>query len=137
MKRLAIILLFIVAAGLLTSCDPNRVNDNFLKNYDVHLKMDGNIVIRFDPLLHQQGFNRQDARFQVSNDDFSQYYCINLSTVPTSTGQQVKADIFWYSTDGTQKSKNNVTLEAVKLEGDKIWLWNRQEGVEALVQVLD
>ncbi len=139
MKRLDIvyIVLFLLAVSLFTSCTGNKVDPEFVATSDFSLKVKDDMVFKYDPLTCQVAFNREKGEFRVHTDNMSDYYCLNLSYVPTGEGQKVKGGITWTSrSDVVTRSGLTFVVKKVDRSG-KMWLWCRKERIGAVIQVLD
>lgn len=134
MKK-ALLIMLVAAAAVFQGCHPDY-DPEFLKSNDLHLKVAGQMVLTFNPNGYQLGFNRQKREFVVASDDMSRRYTVTLSAIPTSEGQNVDATVSWTTVKGLSKTEKNITLTALKLEGDRIWLWSRDKSIEVSVRML-
>jgi len=130
------ILLILAVSVLMYACDRNAELRSLTEDATIRLSVQGVTQLTYDPSTCQLGFCRQKCEFRVNTDNMSDFFIITLDRIPAVLNSEVTGNIVWTSSSKLEH-KENVALEVVKLEGDKIWLWNRQEGVEALVQVLD
>lgn len=134
MKRTAG-LLFAVCL-LLCGCKPDISIETFSSSDQIRLEVNGNIVMNYSAGNCQLAFNRQKCEFRVSTDTMSDYFIVRLSEIPTSEGQSVSAFIEW-TTDYSIVRKNGITLDPVRIQGDKIWLWNRTDKIGTVIKILE
>ena len=130
--RFALIVPVLFAGLLLGSC--NRTLDpdeNFIASSDMLLKVRSDVVINYDPLTWQLGYNAADKEFRDHDDAMKQYYFVTCSSLPSSVGQKLEATVTWTQA-GEVKSESG-TFEVVRAEKDRYWLWcghkKRQIGV--------
>lgn len=136
MKRHLCIFLLLASAVLTSSCNKAELFPLFIEREDIHLQVGGEDVFKYDENSCQLGFNRELKQFRVHTDNMSDYFCITMNDLPESEGDIVVADISW-TTMRDVKYRKKITLEAVKLKGDKIWFWNDGQRIAAVVQILD
>ena len=63
------------------------------------------------------------------------YFVLTLDAIPASVGEKAVANILW-SVPGGESSRNRITLEAKRIEGDLIWLCDDGRHTAAVVKVL-
>lgn len=134
MRKLFFILL--AASMLLCSCGGDEILSAFAARDAVRLQVAGVEQLSFDPVSCQMAFSRQKRQFRVFTDNMSDYFVITLSRIPTSSGEEVSGNLS-YTTRTSTVNRKNITLKVIRLEGDRIWLWNRQYRTGIEVQVLD
>lgn len=133
MKRL----ILISAVILLTcSCHDERLSSAFSARDDVRLQIGGVEQLCYDPLTWQMGFNQEKRQFRVHTDNMSDYFTLTLSSIPEKDGETVNGNLV-YTTRSNVVTKNNVTFKVLRLEGDKIWLWNHSGHIGLEVRLLD
>lgn len=121
---------------LLVSCQ-GKVDPEFIGTQDFGLQVRDVKVFTYDALTWQTAFNRERCEFRVHTDNMSDYYCVTLSTVPSSEGQKVKGSIVWTSSsDIITKNGLNFSVEKIDRAG-RIWLWCKKERIGAVIQALD
>jgi len=121
---------------LFCSCDRQSILNDIVSDSTVRLAINGYNVFTYDALTCQMGFCRGKREFRVHTDTMSDYFVITLDKIPVSEGEGVTADITWTSPQDVG-IKKNVALETAKVEGDKIWLWNYQARITAVVRILE
>lgn len=122
---------------LLSSCSGSKVDPEFVVTSDCNLRVKGAVVFKYDPLTCQSAFNRSKNEFRVHTDNMSDYYCVQLRSVPTAEGQKVRGDITWTSRSDVVTRKD-LTFQVKKTDrSGRLWLWCRKEQIGAVIQVLD
>lgn len=134
MKRIALILLG--AALTLCSCQEERLLSAFSARDGIRLQVSGEEQLSYDPLTCQLAYNPEKREFRVHTDNMSDFFFVTLSDIPVSDGEEVRGNIA-YTTRTDVIRKNNITLKAVRLEGDRIWLWNQSGHIGIEIQILD
>jgi len=123
---------------LLLSCACNR--DSYLGAFEsndaIRLEQKGKVICEYEPTTYQLSFNREKGEFRVHTDNMSDFFVAILDQVPTEQDQQVNGTLIW-TTETDTYTKRDITLKAVKLEGDKIWLWLSQGQIGLVVKVLE
>lgn len=134
MKKLIIPLLSCLVLG---SCQSFKVDPAFVASTSTGLTVRNVTVFNYDPLGCQTAFNRNESEFRVHTDNMSDYYCVKLNSVPTAEGQRVKGSITWTEMSQVQVRKDlQFQVEKTDRAG-RLWLWNKKEGIGALVFVLE
>lgn len=108
---------------ILCSCGGQRRINAFKENDEIRLQVGSNVQFRYDPLKCQMAFSRSQMEFRAHTDNMSDFYIVQLSSIPVNEGEKVSAKLIW-TTATDVLTRNNLTLEAVRIEGDKIWLWS-------------
>lgn len=134
MKR-TLLLIFAVCLAL-CSCRKAEVDPAFLESRDIVLDVGGDRVFTYVPALCQMSYNAVRHSFRVHTDTMSDYFSIELEEMPSVTGERVSGDITWTTEDSYVQIRKNITFEAVKLEGDVIWLWDPKNRIQVTVKKL-
>jgi len=134
MRRIALILLG--AALILCGCQEDRLISAFSARDQIRLQVGGEEKMSYDPLSCQLAYNPVTREFRVHSDNMSDFFYLVLSAIPSGDDETVKGSLV-YTTRTDIVRKNNVTLKAVRLEGDKIWLWSQSGQIGVEIQVLD
>ena len=121
---------------VLSGCRGQEADENFTLDEDIRLEIAGSDKYRFNSYTDQLYFNRGEREFRVGTDTMSDYFTLRVNQIPAEEGQSVTATVTW-TTSTSIESRKNVALRAVKLEGDKIWLWDSRSGIGAVVRILD
>ena len=130
-------MLLLASVLLAVSCENTKVDPEFIATPDFGLKVKDQTVFTYDPLTCQVSFNRGKCEFRVHTDNMSDYYCLNLKSVPTAEDQKVKGDIRWTNRSDVVTLKD-LTFVVKKVDRTgKMWLWCRKERIGAVIQALD
>lgn len=133
MKKLALLTSILAAMLLSSACRPAAPYESFSLSDGLLLQVNGSECFNYSPAACQIFCSRDTRTFRAGTDTMSEYFEVTLSAIPTEVGQSVSGNISW--TSGSKiLSRNSITLEAVRLEGDKIWLWNGQNKLGAVVR---
>lgn len=134
MRKFVILCIGIAAA---IACLPqNTISDGFLDDKRIRLEYRGKEMFVYDEDNCQLSYSMQKAIFGVHTDTMSDYFFLEMSEVPSSIGQEVKARIVW-TTERDEESKNDITLQVMKLQGDRIWLWDSSDRIGVVTRVLE
>ena len=129
-------ILLIAAAAFLCSCNPDATRTAFSESDAIRLQVGRSDQFVYDPLTCQLAFNRSTGEFRAHTDNMSDYFAAVLSEIPTSVGQMLLADLTWTTHDNVLTRKN-LTLEVIRLEGDKVWLWSQSGQIGLTVRILE
>lgn len=136
MKKLALLISVLAGLMLSTGCNTTAPYENFSLVDNLHMQIYGSVCFNYNPDACQLSCSRDTRTFRAGTDTMSEYYEVVLSAIPSSEGQKVSGNVTW--TSGSRlNSKNSITLEAVRLEGDRIWLWNGQSKLGVVVRFFD
>jgi len=137
MKHPAIILSFILSICLFLSCnkDDGAYDKQFLKDDTIRMEVSHSDVLRYDPMLCQESYNRIKNSFCVGNDTMSDFFSVKLSELPSESGQMITGSLMW-TTSSSIRKEDSVALEVVKLEGDRVWLWSSSAVIGVVVRFL-
>lgn len=126
----------IAIALIFSACNNDVMLESFTKDDCIRLIVNEVELKRYDPLDCQLSYDPDNHEFRVEDDELKDYFKLTLSDLPTEEGQLVRAGIEWTTTRSIE-SRNNVALEVVKIEGDKVWLWNGPAYIAAVVRILE
>ena len=126
---------FLAALMAIAACRDN-IFPEFVSDTNVHIEMNGATMLQYDEATCQMGFNRERRQFRMCTDSMSDYFSITMNMIPTAQGEKIKADLVW-TTARDVMSRKNIALEVVKTEDDKFWLWNEQERISLVIEILD
>lgn len=133
MRKLGII---IAAAVLFCGCQEERLISAFSARDEIRLQVGGVEQLSYDHLTCQLGFNIDNREFRVHTDNMSDFFSLRLSSIPTEDEEQVTGSLA-YTTRTDVVHKSNITLKVVRLEGDRIWLWNQASRIGVEIQILE
>lgn len=134
MKRFIAILL--LASTLLCGCNDTRRRNAFVENNDIRLQVGSTVHFRYDPLTCQMAFSRDRKEFRAQTDNTSDYYSVVLSDIPVQTGETVSADLTW-TTETDILTRNDLSLEVLKIDGNRIWLWSSSGRIGVSIVVMN
>ena len=134
MKRL---LLNILALSLLfVSCENARQKEAFAAREGVCLEVGGTTVFSRSWDNCQYAFNRDRRTFRAQDDDMADYFSVQFKNLPLYVGEEIKASVKWTEYSGMGQ-KINVTLQVLRIEGDKVWLREPNGQIALTVRVLE
>lgn len=120
--RKVLILVFALAA---VGCNRFDIDEILLVRDDISLTWKGEEQFIYDPASCQMGFNASKNEFRAQSDNLSSWFVISCSEMPSSEGDEVRADISWTGAADTRSMKGlEFKVEKVSSEG-MIWLWCR------------
>ncbi len=125
-----------MASTLLCGCNDTRRRNAFVENNDIRLQVGSTVHFRYDPLTCQMAFSRDRKEFRAQTDNTSDYYSVVLSDIPVQTGETVSADLTW-TTETDILTRNDLSLEVLKIDGDRIWLWSSSGRIGVSIVVMD
>lgn len=134
MRQRGILIMMILL--LCCSCGRQRRVNAFMEHDELRLQVAGKVQFRYDKLNCQLSFSRDRNEFRAQTDNTSDFYTVRLNFIPTQVGETVTADLSW-TTDTDILHRKNLTLEVVRIEGDKIWLWSDSSRIGVSLRVLE
>lgn len=134
--RKFLMILFTALAAMVSCIRPDTVPDTFLADDCVRLEMNGKELFRYSEDSCQLYFSRSDSGFGAHTDTMSDYFFLRLNGIPSGMDQEFTAYLKW-TTSRDEPSKDGITLRVVKLQGDKLWLWDHSGRTGAVVRVLE
>ncbi len=131
-------LISILGILFLCACEPQGVTDlaGFVADDTVRLEIDGERVLSYDPVSCQLAYNEKRCEFRLNTDTMLDYFVLSLSEIPANPKTAVTATITWSTTSG-ERTKNNITLYAKRIQGDILWLCDDSCRNAAVVRVLE
>lgn len=135
-KCFHIILLTVLA--VLTACEKKVEMDPELYNSDqVGLMFKGKKVFTYTEGTMQLGYNRSLRQFRAGNDDMTSYFVITCSDLPTTVGQEIRAEVKWTS-GSSVKTASGITFKVEKYENTGlVWLWCAADKTGAVIKILN
>lgn len=134
MRQRGILIMMILL--LCCSCGRQRRVNAFMEHDELRLQVAGKVQFRYDELNCQLSFSRDRNEFRAQTDNTSDFYTVRLNFIPTQVEETVTADLSW-TTDTDILHRKNLTLEVVRIEGDKIWLWSDSGRIGVSLRVLE
>jgi len=136
MRALKIILPALLSAVLACSCNEERSIEALSSRDAIRLEVEGKVILEYNPVTYQLGFNSSQKEFRVNTDSMSDYFIATLSEIPVLNNQVVNGNLEWTTATDVVYRKN-IAFRTVRLESDKIWLWNSSGRIGLEVRVLE
>ncbi len=132
------ILLLVAALILTTSCDKgNGFNKDELRYDTVCLKVKGVSVFKYEPKTCQMAFNRGRAQFRCGTDTMSDYFIVDLDSVPSEEKQTVSGSLEWTTVDDVVTMGGlSFSVEGISPDGT-VWLWCAKQKITAVIRLLN
>lgn len=135
MKKCRLILV-LFSLLLLSGCKQERPYESFILREDFCIETGGAACFVYKPETCQLFYSHDTRCFRAGTDTMSDFYEVTVNTIPAFVGQTVQGSVSWACASSTGNRKN-ITLEAMRVEGDKIWLWSSQAQLGVVVQFFD
>lgn len=130
-QRISLVaILCAISSSCVRTAEPDST---FVATEGLQLKVDGQVVLTYDPLTWQLGYNATEIEFRASDDSMKEYFFVTCSKLPSSLGQKLDATVTW-SSGGAAKSLKG-RFEVAKVEGDIYWLWCGEKKIRTGVTV--
>lgn len=126
----------LAALLLLCSCDDSRQRNAFVGNDSVRLQVGDAEQLRYEPLSCQMSFSRDRKTFRVQSDNSSDFFAVQFSHIPSEPGESVTVDLTW-TTLTDIVSRKNLSLEVIRSEGGKVWLWSNSARIGLSFVILE
>ncbi len=138
MKRARAYSAAIMAALLLTlhCCTPEKYMRAFSQTEELLIQVGRDIPFRYDPLTCQMSYNRDNREFRAFTDNMSDFYIVKMESIPSYEGETLKADLVW-TTETDILTRKNLTLEVIRTEGERFWLWSDSGRIGVSISVLE
>lgn len=128
-----------IAAGLmlaLSGCTAEKYMRAFSRAEDILIQVGRDVPFRYEPLTCQMSYNRANNEFRAFTDNMSDFYIVMMDSTPSYEGETVKADLVW-TTETDILTRKNLTLEVIRTEGEKLWLWSDSGRIGVSISVLE
>ena len=132
----ALLLFATVLLPVLTGCTDKRMRSAFSENDEIRLMVGGSIPFTYEPNTCQLSFSRDRKEFRAHTDNMSDFVVATFSELPDYLGQNVTADLVW-TTERDVLTRKNLTLEVIRIEGDRFWLWSRTGKIGLCMRILE
>ena len=133
MKKRSLILFCILL--LLNACEENTYTPEFLEDNKIRMEVGKEIVFTYDPVACQYSYNLERCEFRAHTDNMSEFFHIRLESLPKTEGEEIIAsEMEWTQKNWINQSRKNIVLQVVKLQDNKVWLWNSKESSKMIVQ---
>ena len=116
---------------ILCSCTENTFTPEFLTDDTPRMEIGKKSMFSYSPSNCQYAYNSGRYEFRAHTDNMSDYFFVRLDRRPAVQGEEITAlYVKWTEKNGTDRVKKNVTMQAVQLDGDNIWLWSSRENMK-------
>ncbi len=132
MRRLALTFTLFMAAA----CNPFDEEVILLPKEDVSFTIRGVDQFFYNQKTCQMAHNRTTNEFRVFDDKISNYFIVRCEEMPTSKGQQVKADVTWTSSRNIKRLKDLTFTVKKTDDSGKIWMWCEQKNIGIVIKNL-
>lgn len=103
----------------------------FLDEFVIGCYMDGHEYFVYNEKIHQVAINPIRHTVRLQDDTQSEYCHIKLESYPRSIGITILADMSIGESHG--QSTYKLVFECSKVEDGKIWLWNKENKIGAII----
>ena len=131
--------ILLAALVLVSGCTCEKQKEDltaFMADTTVRLSRSGTPQFVYDARTCQLGFNRSRCEFSAFKDDQTDYFILTLDSIPTQEDEEVHGSLSWTTSSNISILKD-IALEAVRIEGDRIWFWCSAMNLGAVVRVLE
>ena len=128
--------LLLLCTVLLPACGDQRMQSAFSENDDIRLMVGRDIPFVYEPATCQLAFSRDSKEFRAHTDNMSDFVVATFSELPDYLGQNVTADLVG-TTERDVLTRKNLTLEVIRIEGDRFWLWSRTGKIGLCMRILE
>lgn len=135
MNRILLYFSAVLSAIVLTGCQKTKVDQEFLNDTNFSLVENGRTIHEYDPLTWQVSYNSSRKEYRVFSDTMSDYYVLTCRETPTSTGEEIHADLKWSGTSIVSKTNLSFRVEKIDPQG-RIWLWCKKSKIAVSVMSL-
>ena len=134
------ILYYIVMLAMATvaigSCNREKFAEQNISSIDLSLTHKGNVLISYEPLGWQIGYNPSCEEYRIHDDTMGKYFILRYSQKPTYQGQTLKASLE-YTTSNNIIRENNLNFVVQKTDDTgRVWLWNKGKKYGIVVKQL-
>lgn len=125
------LVLIAAIAAIASSCGEHTYTPEFLTDDTIRLENSRETVLIYDPNTCQYSYNVQRCEFRCHKDNMSDWFFIDLISMPEAEKTTVTASrLEWTTPKGMNQVRKNISFEVVKLDGTRIWLWNSGESIK-------
>ncbi len=134
--RLFAAILIISSSAAVQSCNPDKYMRAFSQTEDMQIQVGRDIPFRYNPLTCQMSYNHTRHEFRACTDNMSDFFIVTMESTPASEGETLQADIVW-TTETDILTRKNLTLEVIRTEGERFWLWSDSGRIGVSISVLE
>lgn len=119
---------------LFTSCVQSTYTPEFLTDDTIRLEVGKKTIFTYKAQSCQYAYNSSRLEFRSHTDNMSDYFLLKLHERPEKEGDEVLADYLeWTEHNGMNKTRKNLELQVVKIDGDRFWLWNAKHRIKMTI----
>lgn len=135
MKNRLIVILCMLSAAALTSCDPYEVDEILFQKEDVSLMIKGTAVFEYDGDTCQMAYNAQNNEFRAMDDNMADYFVLKCDSDLSTEGQEFKADLK-YTTSSNVRTERGLTFKVERIlpSTGTFWLWCQSKKIGVVVR---
>jgi len=130
-------LIFIVTTAVLLSSCSAEPDFSLSESATPRIERDSKALLEYDENFHQMAFDNAKNEFRITTDNMTDFLVVDLDALPTTAPSSVKALSIQWSSAGGIISKTNLKMDVIKIEGNKIWLWNASEKIGLCLSTLN
>lgn len=128
-------LLTLLCALTLYSCQSSGTyTPEFLTDSTIRLEVGKKTNFIYSAENCQYAYNSNRCEFRAHTDNMSDYFLVKLKNRPQAEGEDIFTHyVEWTEPNGMNRRKENITLKAVKIQDDIIWLWDSKSGLKLTI----
>lgn len=118
----------------LAGCNRYSPEEHLLPREDISLTVKGELILSYDPLTFQLGYNEENHEFRVFDDDMGNWFSLSCKGRPVLVGDEISGDLSW-TASSTTKSRKGLIFRVEKTDSKGlIWLWCEDEAIGMVVK---
>ncbi len=135
LKHLIALLATMLLAAV-QGCSPEKYMRSFAQAEDLRIQVGRDTPFKYNPLSCQMSYNGTTREFRAFTDNMSDFFIVKMDSTPSCEGETLKADVTW-TTETDILTRKNLTLEVIRTEGEKFWLWSDSARIGVSVRILE
>jgi hypothetical protein len=126
----------ILTLATICSCTGLQPEEILLPRTEISLTMKEEVLLEFDPVTCQIGYNSERNEFRMLEDRLGNWFIFRSDATPTDVGQNVRASLE-YTSQSSTKTLTDLTFSVEKTAPDgTTWLWNKEKKIGIIIKVL-
>ena len=126
----------ILTLATICSCTGLQPEEILLPRTEISLTMKEDVLLEFDPVTCQIGYNSERNEFRMLEDRLGNWFIFRSDATPTDVGQNVRASLE-YTSQSSTKTLTDLTFSVEKTAPDgTTWLWNKEKKIGIIIKVL-
>jgi hypothetical protein len=126
----------ILTLATICSCTGLQPEEILLPRTEISLTMKEEVLLEFDPVTCQIGYNSERNEFRMLEDRLGNWFIFRSDATPTDVGQNVRASLE-YTSQSSTKTLTDLTFSVEKTAPDgTTWLWNKDKKIGIIIKVL-